>query len=143
MATSNASRPKLAVWWIGSIAAVLVGACVAIAAGFSSGGVKLSNAAAQAPAQPAAPLTSADASYEGVISDTHCGAKHIAAINQSAGDCTRRCVHTGEQFVLIDRDTLYVLDGDLPLLKKLAGERVRVVGTLDGKTLRVASVVGL
>src|ERR1700692_529346 len=34
-------------------------------------------------------------SYEGMITDTHCGAKHSAAIGMGAGDCARGWVHRG------------------------------------------------
>jgi uncharacterized low-complexity protein len=78
--------------------------------------------------------------FEGVVSDTRCGAKHSAAINQSAGDCTRMCVHGGERFALVDGDQVYVLEGDAASLKRLAGERVTVSGTLNGNTIAVSSV---
>jgi hypothetical protein len=129
---------------MGIIACVIVGLCAALAAAVSTGAVRFSSAGVQQEtARPEVSAISPNAIYEGVISDTHCGAKHAASINEFAADCTRRCVHAGEQFVLIDRDTSYVLDGDMPLLKKLAGERVRVIGTLEGKTIRVENIVGL
>jgi hypothetical protein len=80
-------------------------------------------------------------SYEGVITDTHCGAKHSAAIGMAAADCTRVCVHGGEQFALVDGDSVYVLEGGLAALKRVAGQRVRIVGTVNGNTISVASVV--
>lgn len=142
--TTHRIRSKSAVWWIGIIACVIVGVCAALAPAVSTGAVSFSGAGVQQQtARPEASAASPIASYEGVISDTHCGAKHAASINESAADCARRCVHAGEQFVLIDRDTSYVLEGDLPALKKMAGERVRVIGTLEGKTIRVENVVGL
>jgi hypothetical protein len=79
--------------------------------------------------------------YEGVITDTHCGAKHSAAIGMAAADCTRVCVHGGEQFALVDGDSVYVLEGDLDALKRVAGQRVRIVGTVNGNTISVSSVV--
>ena len=78
--------------------------------------------------------------YEGVITDTHCGAKHSAAIGATATDCTIRCVRAGEQFVLVDSETIYLLEGDLGALKRVAGQRVRIVGTLNGKTISVTAV---
>jgi hypothetical protein len=129
---------------MGLIACVIVGVCAALAAVVSTGTVRFTSAGVQQEtAQGEHAVESPSADYEGVISDTHCGAKHAASINEFAADCTRRCVHAGEQFVLIDRDTSYVLEGDLPLLKKMAGERVRVIGTLEGKTIRVENIVGL
>lgn len=78
--------------------------------------------------------------YEGVVTDTHCGAKHSAAISKTAADCTRACVHGGAEFALVDGDTIYRLDGELMLLKRVAGQRVKVVGTLTGDRLKVASI---
>jgi hypothetical protein len=78
--------------------------------------------------------------YDGVITDTRCGAKHSAAIGQSAADCTRACVHSGERFALVDGDRTYALEGESEALKHAAGERVRIVGTLSGSTISVASV---
>jgi hypothetical protein len=50
-------------------------------------------------------------------------------------------VYAGEQFVLVDGETTYVLDGDVVALKRVAGQRVRIVGTLNGKKISVTSVV--
>jgi hypothetical protein len=81
-----------------------------------------------------------DQTYEGVVTDTHCGAKHTPAIPESAGDCTRACVHSGEHFALVNGDKLYVLEGENQLLNHAAGERVTVTGTLNGNTISVTSV---
>lgn len=78
--------------------------------------------------------------YEGVITDTHCGAKHSAAVGLGAADCTRTCVHSGEHFALVDGEKTYALEGDEAALKRLAGQRVKIVGALDGNTISVASV---
>lgn len=78
--------------------------------------------------------------YEGMITDTRCGAKHSAEIGLAASNCTRVCVHAGEHFVLVDGDNLYLLEGDSQALKHLAGERVRIVGILNGNKLFVSSV---
>ena len=79
--------------------------------------------------------------YEGIITDTRCGAKHSATVGLSAADCTRACVHSGESFALVDGDSTYHLKGDQAALKRAAGERVKVIGTLDGNTISVSSVV--
>lgn len=80
-------------------------------------------------------------SYEGMITDTHCGAKHSAAMGQTAANCTLACVHAGEQFVLVDGDAVYLLEGDMIALKQVAGQRVKIVGTLNGTKISVRSVV--
>jgi hypothetical protein len=78
-------------------------------------------------------------SYEGVITDTLCGAKHSASIGKTAADCTRVCVHGGEQFALVEGDTVYSLEGDFAALKQLAGRRAKIVGTVNGNKLSVVS----
>jgi hypothetical protein len=76
-----------------------------------------------------------------MITDTQCGAKHPAAIGKMAADCTLACVRGGEQFALVDGDTIYLLEGDRIALKRGAGRRVRIVGTLNGRKISVISVV--
>jgi len=78
--------------------------------------------------------------YEGMITDTRCGAKHSAVIGLAASDCARACVHAGEQFVLVQGDNLYTLEGDSAALKQVAGQRVRIVGILNGQKISVSSV---
>lgn len=77
--------------------------------------------------------------YEGMVTCSRCGARHSRALGQTAGDCTRLCVRGGVGFALVDSDTTYLLDGDLGVLGRLAGKRARVVGELNGNTLRVFS----
>jgi hypothetical protein len=82
----------------------------------------------------------AEQTYEGMVSCSRCGAKHAAELGQAASTCTRTCVNGGANFALVDGDATYLLDGDLNLLKKLAGQRARVVGALHGQTIRISSV---
>ena len=78
--------------------------------------------------------------YDGMVTCSRCGAKHSPAIGQTATICTRLCVHGGASFALVDADGAYLLDGDLNILKRLAGQRAHVVGALKGRTIRVSSV---
>jgi len=78
--------------------------------------------------------------YEGIVTDTRCGGKHSAAIGLSAGACAKACVHSGEHFALVDGDKMYVLEGETDALKRVAGERVKIAGALNGNTISVASV---
>jgi hypothetical protein len=80
--------------------------------------------------------------YEGMITDTQCGAKHSAAMGRAAADCTRVCVHDGHQFALVDGERIYLLEGEPAALKLVAGQRARIVGTLNGNKISVASVAG-
>lgn len=97
-------------------------------------------AVAQAQAPPAQTTPIAAQTYEGVVTDTRCGAKHSAPLAENAAECTRACVHSGEHFALVDGDQLYILDGEPEVLKGVAGERVTITGTLNGGTISVASV---
>ena len=78
-------------------------------------------------------------SFEGMVTCSRCGAKHSAALDRSASTCVRVCVHAGSSFVLVNAETTYLLDGDLVVLKKLAGQRARVTGTREGQTIKVVS----
>lgn len=122
--------------WVGMLVAgiVFAVACLIASLGASVG-------AHTEPEASAVPQSSTPAkTYDGVVTDTHCGAKHSAAIGETAGDCTRLCVHAGEKFALVDGDQMYVLEGGSAALKRVAGERVGIFGTLNGNTLSVVAV---
>jgi len=79
-------------------------------------------------------------SFTGEVSDAMCGAKHMGP----AADCTRGCVSKGSKYALVVGDKVYTLDTSdkaaLDHLNKLAGEKAKVTGTLNGDTIEVASV---
>jgi len=91
-------------------------------------------------AKPAQSSALPPQNYEGMLTDTHCGAKRSAAVGMSAADCTRACVHSGEHFALVDGEKAYILEGDEAALKRMAGQRVKIVGNLNGGTILVSSV---
>lgn len=78
--------------------------------------------------------------FEGMVTCSRCGAKHSASFAKAADTCVRVCVHDGGSFALVVSDTTYLLQGDMTALKKVAGQRARVVGTLEGKTIKISSV---
>lgn len=82
---------------------------------------------------------SAITSFEGMVTCSRCGAKHSSALDRSASTCVRVCVHGGASFALVNADATYLLDGDMTVLKKLAGQRARVTGTRDGQMIKVIS----
>ena len=107
----------------------------------SSGGAANQSVAGEAaPKQAESSSAMQGEKYDGVISDTHCTARHSAAIGLSAADCARACVHGGDQCALVDGDNVYVLDGEIEMLKKMAGQRVQIAGTLNGNKISVLSV---
>ncbi len=143
-------------YWIGTLAlagavAYALALFIATPGAAAGGGSKEtpSNSAAQSsppaqssPAQssPAQSMEAQPQTYDGVITDTHCEAKHSAPLAETAAECTRICVHSGERFALVDGDKMYVLEGEPAALKRAAGERVRIAGTLNGNTISVTSV---
>ena len=125
-------------FWI-SIIAIGSGIACALALFIASLGAAAGVAVSDESTQ-ASNASSDERTYEGLITDTRCGAKHQPSIARSAADCARVCVHAGAQFALIDGDKAYVLDGNLQLLKRIAGQRARIVGSLSGNTITVSSV---
>jgi hypothetical protein len=120
---------------------VMLGTAIACALAllFATLGAAAGVAAGEVSAPRQVPAT-ADQTYEGMVTCSRCGAKHSAALGETATTCIRVCVHGGAQFALVDAERYYLLDGDLNVLKKLAGQRAHVVGELHGKTIRISSV---
>lgn len=79
--------------------------------------------------------------YEGMVTCSHCGARHSAKLAQSATTCVRVCVHGGAQFALVNAESVYLLDGSVDALKPIAGQRAKIMGYLDGNTIKVHSVI--
>jgi hypothetical protein len=96
--------------------------------------------AAEAAAQQETPSTT-EQTYQGMVTCSRCGARHSAVLGQRAADCARICVRGGANFALVEGDVTYLLDGDSSVLGRLAGQRARIVGELNGKTIRISSVV--
>jgi len=136
-----ASLPKTT-FWVGTIALVSAIACI-LALGIAAlGAIAGTAVAAPTPNQPdteAGPQKS----YDGMITDTRCGAKHSSAIGKTAADCTLVCIHGGEQFALVDGETVYSLEGETVQLKRVAGQRVRIIGALKGSKLSVISITSI
>jgi hypothetical protein len=109
------------------LAVLLAGATLAFAGGASS--------------QGAGENTIQFETFAGVVSDSHCGARHSPDSGKSPAECTRACVRRGASYVLVDGDQIYVLRGRPSAFDRLAGQRVQVKGALDGNTLQVKSIV--
>jgi len=141
------TRPKL---WIEILALSTAGAfgvalllvSLGTAAGAASGGSEQPAPAATSSSQlassqlPSAPQQT----YDGMVTCSRCGAKHPATSSRNASDCTRACVHAGASFALIDGDVVYLLKGNLDQVKKVAGQRATITGSINGQTIEVSSV---
>lgn len=77
--------------------------------------------------------------FSGVITDSHCGARHTMS-DKSSAECSRACVRKGARYVLVNSDRVYALNGNEAELDKLAGQRVTAEGTVTGDTITVSSV---
>jgi hypothetical protein len=86
----------------------------------------------------------AEQTFTGTISDDMCATAGHARMRMGPTDaeCTRACVAAhGASYVLVAGRNVYVLsDQEAP--EPLAGQRVKVAGTLDAKTrtIRVRSI---
>jgi hypothetical protein len=114
--------------------------CTAIACALALLIATLGAAAATAEASPQETPSPAAQTYEGIVTCSRCGARHSSALGQTAADCARLCVRGGANFALVEADATYLLEGDLSVLGRLAGQRARIVGELNGKTIRISSV---
>ena len=92
----------------------------------------------------AAPSTK---TFTGTITDDMCARAGHATMRMGPTDaeCTRACVDIhGASYVLFDGRNVYVLS-DQKAADPLAGQKVKVVGTLEAKTktIRVQSITAL
>jgi len=92
------------------------------------------------PPQSVAPPTDHQQTYVGMVTCSRCFAKHSAKIGATATDCARVCIRDGANFTFVNGDRTYLLEGDPAALKRVAGQRVQIVGALNGVTITVASV---
>lgn len=75
----------------------------------------------------------------GVVSDSMCGAKHMAT-NKTPAECTRECVKAGSDYALVVDKEVYVLNGEQAAIDKCAGNRATVKGVVRGNTVTVQSI---
>jgi hypothetical protein len=75
----------------------------------------------------------------GYISDDHCGSKHQDGSEKSKS-CVLGCIKRGAKFVLVN-DNVYELDQTgQDKASELAGEQVKVTGSVSGESISVTSI---
>jgi hypothetical protein len=84
-------------------------------------------------------VAASEQQFTGVVSDSMCGAKHMAK-DKSSAECTRMCVKEGMKYALVAGDKVYTLQGHETELDRLAGSRASVKGNIAGDVLTVTSV---
>jgi hypothetical protein len=78
--------------------------------------------------------------FSGVITDDHCAARHDRGSGMGASECTRVCVSRGSNYVLVDGDKSYRLEGNGSQLGIFSGTRVELTGALTGNRIQVNSI---
>jgi hypothetical protein len=77
--------------------------------------------------------------WAGTVSDSMCAAKHAGASASDAA-CVKKCVKGGASAVLVSDGKVYQIATDSQSkVTPLLGEKVTVMGKLDGDTIEVAS----
>ena len=84
-----------------------------------------------------------DRTFSGMITDSHCGARHMRNTTQNAVECARGCVRKGAMYVLVDGSNRYTLIGGDSAVAQLAGQRATITGTRQGDTLLVDAAAPL
>src|SRR5712692_1182745 len=107
--------------------------------GLSVGFAVFEALAASSPASQQAPSSGEQKTFTGTISDSMCGATHMAK-DKTPAECTRMCVQQGQKYALVVGKKVYTLDGHEAEVDKLAGEKATVKGTVTGETVTVDSV---
>ncbi len=77
--------------------------------------------------------------FEGVISDSMCGRKHMAT-GKTPAQCVKECIRNNSHYVLVTKDKIYNLTGKPQAVAPLAGKHVRIEGALDRDTVTVEAV---
>jgi len=131
---------------IGTCVLVAVGAAIGFAIIVAAGSAALadrqspdSEAQGQQAISPAPPA----GSYQGVVTDSRCGARHVRNSRLNPTECARLCVRQGATYILVDGNRRYKLVGSEETLEKFAGQRIRVSGTRQGETIQVSSAASL
>lgn len=142
-------HPRSAISLIGFCIMTALGAALALALIVAGGTVALAShqAAEESQNTPTAqtPLVPnpVAATFNGMITDSYCGARHRKKFSQNSADCARACVRKGASYVLVDGDRRYRLMGGEDTLDGLIGQRANVTGTRQGEMIVVTSAAPL
>jgi len=90
--------------------------------------------------QTAIPVSVRTQTFSGVITDDHCGARHDMRSNKSPSECTAACLRHGANYILVNGDKSYRLEGNADELARFSGTRVTLTGSLKGNRINVSSV---
>jgi hypothetical protein len=76
----------------------------------------------------------------GYISDAHCGKAHNSPSEKNTA-CINKCLGSGSDPVLVSDGKVMKFDADSKdKAKALAGENVKINGTMEGDTVKISSI---
>ncbi len=79
-----------------------------------------------------------DQTVNGWVSDSKCGVK---GANESAAECTRKCIEKGASAVIVtDKDQKILIVDNPDTIKEHYGHHVAVTGHIDGDKIHVDNV---
>ena len=116
-----------------ALAVVIAGASVALAS-HQEAAQEAQDVSAATPAPQVGAAT-----FTGMITDSHCGARHMRKSNMTSAECARACYRKGASYVLIDGSRRYTLIGGEESVGKLVGERAKITGSLQDDAIVVDS----
>lgn len=93
----------------------------------------------------ASPALAASKTMHGTISDSKCGAHHMAGEHDgkkmSGADCTKACVEGGAKYVFVSSGKVYQISNqDFSDLKDHAGHTVNLTGDVTGDSIEVSKI---
>jgi hypothetical protein len=87
-------------------------------------------------------LHAAPQSFDGIISDSMCGRKHMLP-GKTDAQCIQECVKNGSSYALVAGRKVYTLTGKAQNIAPYAGKHVHINGNLQGSTITVTSISGM
>lgn len=125
---------------IGFLVATTLASSLVFAVAFAGVTAVIGDDFVQAADEPQAEPMVPGRAFSGIITDVRCGPRH-ASRGKTAAECARFCVANGSKYTMVDGDKTYELLGDSEQIGKFAGQRVTVIGNLNGETINVNSVM--
>lgn len=91
------------------------------------------------------PAFAANQTWVGKISDSDCGAKHMAGAEHqsemSDAACTKACIDKGAKYVFVNEGkVLSITNQEFADLPKHAGHTVKLTGALTGESIQVTKI---
>ena len=91
------------------------------------------------------PAFAAEQTWTGKISDSSCGAMHMAGAEHKTtmtdAACVKACIEKGAKYVFVNNGkVINISNQDFADLPKHAGHKVRLTGEMTGDSIQVAKI---